>query len=178
MVFCIATPKATYHFIQQCINHGLTQALFLGLSSAQIIQQLLKESRGIDIVVSSFLPNPETSKAKIADKYRKASLQFLRDIPFSPFYFEGFLCMEVLKKCLYKIQGTFTINKMIKALKDFFYKDVDNIVLRYNKTTRSISQQIWINPGIQKKWIKSSQKQTSPRNKNYPNKQATSPLSQ
>lgn len=164
VVFCIAQPRPAYSFISNAINAGLHECLFLGLSNLCIIQKLLKTSKGLDIAVTSVVPNPATCTLPIAKDYKNVMKSFLSFRDDSPFYFEAFINLSIFEQALRDIKGpllrqgsegqAITIPSIIQAIKNL--KDVKGLPLSYDPTDRSLSSALWINPGIGKEWIQAS----------------------
>ena len=152
VVFCIASPRAAYNFIRRALNRGLHKALFVGLSNLQIIQQLLKSSRGMDIVVSSVLPDPVHSKVEIAKQYRRASEELLKGVPCTPSSFEGYVSTAILATCLKQLKGPITTEEVFAIMKKMQNTDVGGLRLTYFHDINALSTDIWVNPGVGKKW--------------------------
>jgi len=153
VVFCLAKPRPAYTFISNAMNVGLHESLFLGLSDLNVIQKLLKTSRGLDITVTSVIPNTNAD-IPIARAYKKAMQSFLSFRDDSPFYFEAFINLALFEHSLKQIPGTaISIPGIISALEGYNNVDFHGITLSFNRADRSLSQALWINPGLNQPWI-------------------------
>lgn len=152
-VFCLAHPRPAYAFISNALNVGLHESLFLGLSPLAVIQKLLKKARGLDIAVSSVVPNAATSKLPIVQEYKQAMKTFLSFRDDSPFYFEAFINLAVLEHCLKRIKGPLSISSIINTLQAYTQVDFKGLKLSFDEQERALSSALWINPGIDREWI-------------------------
>ncbi|MFA6527914.1 MAG: ABC transporter substrate-binding protein, partial [Candidatus Babeliales bacterium] len=69
-IICASGARPTYNFISQMINHGMHRCAFLGLSPLFAVQKTLQKSRGINIIVSSVVPDPFKSSIPIVKEYQ------------------------------------------------------------------------------------------------------------
>ncbi len=153
VIFCLAQPRAAYSFISNALNTGLHECLFMGLSQLAVIQKLLKTARGLDLVVTSVVPDVKNSSIAIVAEYKKTMQSFLSFRDDSPFYFEAFISMSLLEACLQKITGPITIPSIIKACESFDTLNFKGIKISFNQADRSLSSAVWINPGVDQDWI-------------------------
>ena len=151
-IFCLAHPRPAYNFIGKALDAGLHNALFVGLSELTTIQKLLKTARGIDLIVSAVVPDPQNSTMQIAQEYREAMKSFLSFRADTPFYFEAYLGLELLAECISRLDGVPTIPKIIAQFEKFneVYKGFE---VRFNPQDRSLSPRVWINEGVGKPLI-------------------------
>jgi ABC-type branched-subunit amino acid transport system substrate-binding protein len=152
-IICLSQPRAAYSFVSNALNNGLHECLFAGLSQLAVIQKLLKTARGLDVAVTSVVPNTQHSTLPIVAEYKKVMDSFLLHHDDSPFYLETFITMTLLEECLKKITGPITIPAIIKTCELFDKNNFKGLKIAFNQTDRSLSSAIWINPGIDKKWI-------------------------
>lgn len=152
VIFCLAHARPAYNFIGKALDAGLHNALFVGLSELNTIQKLLKTARGIDLIVSSVVPDPQNSDTQIAREYREAMKSFLSFRADTPFYFEAYLGLELLTECISRVEGVPTIPKIIAGFEKFneVYKGFE---VRFNPVDRSLSPRVWINEGVGKPLI-------------------------
>lgn len=153
VIFCLAQPRPAYSFISNAINAGLHECIFLGLSNLNVIQKLLKTSKGLDITVTSVVPNTQTADLPIVHEYKETFKSFLSFRDDSPFYFEAFINMAIFDDCLGKIEQPVTIEKIIKTLQSYQNVNFKGLSLNFNPADRSLSSAVWINPGIGRDWI-------------------------
>ncbi len=152
-VIFLAQPRPAYNFISNALNTNLNNCLFLGLSQLGVIQNLLKTSRGLDIAATSVVPQASTSTLPIAQEYRHAMHSFLTSHDDSPFYFEAFIAMALLDKCLSTQLNAITIPGLIKTLESLHNENFKGLHLNFDPTDRSLSSAVWINPGLHHEWI-------------------------
>ncbi|MFA6263082.1 MAG: ABC transporter substrate-binding protein [Candidatus Babeliales bacterium] len=152
-VIFLAQPRPAYNFISNALNTNLNGCLFLGLSHLGVIQNLLKTSRGLDIAVTSVVPQASSSTLPIAEEYRRAMRSFLTSHDDSPFYFESFIAMAILDKCLGTLGNTITIPALITSLESLHNENFKGLRLNFDATDRSLSSAVWINPGLHHEWI-------------------------
>jgi len=153
VVFCLAQPRPAYNFISNALNVGLHECLFVGLSQLAVIQKLLKTSRGLDIAVTSVVPNAQTSTLPIVKEYQKIMKTFLSFRDDSPFYFEIFINLSLFEDCIKKIQGPITISALINACTSYNNISFKGLRLTFDAQDRSLSSALWINPGMDKEWL-------------------------
>lgn len=152
-VLCLADPRPAYNFISSALNVGLHECLFLGLSQLSVIQKLLQVTRGLDIAVTSVVPNTQTSTLPIVQEYNNVMKSFLSFRDDSPFYFEAFINLALFEYCLKKIEGPVTIEKIISTFQSFKNVDFKGLSLTFDSVNRSLSSALWINPGNGYNWI-------------------------
>jgi len=154
VVFCLGSPKAVYYFVSNGMERGLHKCLFVGLSHLFPIQRLLKSARGKDIVITSVVPNPEQVDIQIAKEYKKTMQSFFTHRADSPFYFESYIMLDIFFDCLKRVAGQITIEKIIGCLQGYKNVTYKGLTLNFNEQTRTLSHDIWINPGVNSKQLK------------------------
>jgi ABC-type branched-subunit amino acid transport system substrate-binding protein len=151
VIFCLGQPRPAYQFISNALNVGLHECLFLGLSQLSVIQKLLKTSRGLDIAVTSVVPNTRESKIPIVQEYKETIKTFLSFRDDSPFYLETFITLSIFEHILKRTNTPITIPEIITALESF--KDFKGLSISFNADDRSLSSALWINPGMDQPWL-------------------------
>lgn len=149
----LAQPRPAYNFISNALNTNLNNCLFLGLSNLGVIQNLLKTSRGLDIAVTSVVPQASTSQLPIAQEYRRAMRSFLTSHDDSPFYFESFITLALLDKSLTALGNNLTIPSLLHTLESLHHENFKGLRLNFDPSDRSLSSAVWINPGLHHEWI-------------------------
>lgn len=152
-VLCLAQPRPAYNFISNALNAGLHECLFMGLSQLSVIQKLLNVTRGLDIAVTSVVPNVATSTLPIAQEYNSVMKSFLSFRDDSPFYLEAFINLALFEYCIKKIEGPITIEKIISTFQGFKNVNFKGLSLTFDPAHRSLSSALWINPGNKLNWI-------------------------
>ena len=150
-IFCLAQPNISINFVRCSVNHGLSKTIFLGTSNLQLIQLLLKNSRGIDMIISSSMPDPSSDKFAITQKFKKAiERHFPKESP-STYLFKGYLMMTLLSEALDTVAGKITLPKITTCLKKI--TEIKGMRIHYDEKTDSlVSPTIWINSGFGKEW--------------------------
>lgn len=152
-IFCLTQPRAAYTFVRNALNVGLHNALFVGLSNLNIVQSLIKTSLGIDIVVSSVVPNPQTSTIPLINEYKQMAQGLLVSRADSPYFLEAFIGQRLLVECLMRLQGPPTIENIIQTLEIFQNMDFLGLPIHFNNHERVLGHDVWINPGMTRPWV-------------------------
>jgi ABC-type branched-subunit amino acid transport system substrate-binding protein len=152
-IFCLAHPRAAYTFISNALNVGLHECQFYGLSQLNVIQRLLRATRGLDIAVTSVVPHPHQTTLPLIEEYNKIMKPFLSFREDSVFYFEAFIIMTLFEHALNSIQGDASIEKIIAFFESFKNVDFKGLKLSFDSKDRSLSSALWINPGQDRTWI-------------------------
>ncbi len=150
-ILCLSHCYPTYNFIQQMINNGFSDCLFLGLSELTPIQEILKKARGIKIVLSSVVPNPWKSQTEIAKQYRTDMQRFMPKTEISSLGFEAYINATLLCSILETNQEitSLSIKDLIAAAKEPIFKD---FVSNSLEVDGFLSNKIWLNTDQEKNW--------------------------
>lgn len=147
-VVCISHTRATYAFIQSLINGGLSTCSFLGVSELIPLQRRLKKSRGVSIVLSQVVPDPEKSDLPIAQRFRDDVKKYLPklipNLGAASFALEGYICATFLVEVLKTLEPPFTVETIIKAFEDKTKIDLGGISLGFDPRKRQFSRNIWL----------------------------------
>lgn len=152
-VFCLASARATYNFIRNGINAGLHKCLFLGMSFLQSIQLLLKTSRGLDLVITSVVPDATKSGIPLVKEYKEATKTFLSYRPDSPFYFESYIGLALLSEAVKGIQTDISPASLIKSFESIKDLDFKGLKLNFDQKKRTLSTAVWVSPRVDQPWI-------------------------
>lgn len=152
-IFCLAHPRAAYTFISNAVNVGLHECQFYGLSQLNVIQRLLKATRGLDIAVTSVVPHPQQTTIPLIEEYNRIMKSFLSFREDSACYFEAFIIMTLFEHALNQVEGQATIEKIIGFFESLKNADFKGLKLSFDSHDRSLSSALWINPGQDKTWI-------------------------
>jgi len=155
-VFCLAHPRSAYSFIRNAPNvgTGLHNSLFFGLSELQVIQKLLLTDRGMNIITTCVVPDPKQEpEMPIIKEYMHAMKSFLSFRDHSPFYLEAYIGITLFVELLNMVKQPFTLEKIAKAVQGLRGKTIKGLKLRGSRGG-ALSAHVWINPGVNKKWIK------------------------
>jgi ABC-type branched-subunit amino acid transport system substrate-binding protein len=153
-IFCIAKARPAYTFIRHALDKGIN-SVFLGFSHLQPIQKIFKTALGVDVAVTSVVPNAkQDTELKIVQEYRKGTKSFTSFRADSPFYLEAHINFELLSECLKRIEGDVSVKKIIQTFETFKNMNFKGLQIDFNEEDRSLSQEIWISPGDGRKWLK------------------------
>lgn len=146
-VICITHYRPIYSFIKKMLNKGNPKTSFLGVSETSLLQEYLHKSRGINLISTSVVPSPWTSKLEIAKEYRKSMNKYLSNLKYSTISFEGFISASLFIASLQKTSPPITKEKIIKSLQGWTSESFKGIKASFNPQTRSLSKSLWINEG-------------------------------
>lgn len=99
-VICVASPRAGYYLLSKLVNKRLSNCLFMATSSMSTIRENLFKSRGIELILSSPVPNPAKSTLPLIEDYRKDMQLFLPKMPLSIHSLEGYIIASLLGKAI------------------------------------------------------------------------------
>jgi len=151
-IVCVAHSRPAYNFIQQIVNRGLHKTVILGLSSLISIQKPLKGSRGIKIVTSSVVPDPEKSTIQIVQEYRTDLKKYFSNREPSTYSLEGYINAALLTECTKLITFPLTSEKLLQSIEKLKKVRFKGIELIFDPKTRTLCHHVWINDGRKKEW--------------------------
>lgn len=152
-ILCFGYPRPTYNFVRQIINKGLYKTVILGVDTLTLIQKPLKRSRGIKIITSSVVPDPQKSKLKIVEQYRADMAKYAPNKTLSVFSLEAYINAALLVECTKLVQFPLTTQKLmqkIENIKNVRFKGLD---MNFDPEQRTLSKQIWLDPGEDQEWL-------------------------
>ncbi|MCK4265155.1 ABC transporter substrate-binding protein [Candidatus Babeliales bacterium] len=152
VVICISRRHATYNFTLECLNQGLFRTVFLGTSYLLPIQKLLEQSRGVNFIATSVLPNPTKSKIPLIQKYRKDMKTFFPGEPYNLLSLNGYFNASILLELISRIPGKVTHEKIIEQA-EALDGEIDGVKLKFNQKTRQLYNDLWISPSYKSDWI-------------------------
>ena len=151
-IICIAQARPAYNFIQQAVNEGLYNAAFLGLGELAPIQPIIKKSRGVNLVLSSVVPDPWRSELPIAKQFRRDMKKHLPNRKISQFLFEGYLTGSVMVNILKQTKPPITLGRVLEQFAALKKVNFGGISLAFKASDRSLCKDVWINTGNDKAW--------------------------
>ncbi len=152
-VFCLAKPRPAYTFIRYAMDKRL-HGLFLGISDLNSVQKILKTALGIDLIVTSVVPNVKQEQdLPIVREYQKIMKNFLTYRADSPFYFEAFVTMALLEWCMQNIENDITPRALVEKLESQRDVNFKGLPISFNGKDRSLSSAVWVNPGVDRRWM-------------------------
>lgn len=146
-ILFLALPAASLALIRQLGIPYLAEKHLLGWSGmmAESFSKNIHQ-RGLKMIISNVVPNPQTSELPIVQEYRK----YASDNRFSvdTFSLEGFICGKILEVILKKIHGPITKEKIVSVAEQFNNFDLGGITLTFNPETRQLINSLWIDTGL------------------------------
>lgn len=149
----MGTAISAQGLIRQMGVEQLTNKHMFGpspLASAKV--QKFLHAKGLKLIMSNIVPNPETSTVQLAKEFRENAQK--ESVVVDVNSFEGYLNASLLGYLLEKIDGKVTTEKLIKAAEEIKDVDFKGIQLNFNPSTRTLAKYIWINIGEGIPWIK------------------------
>jgi len=152
-VIIISRRHAAYNFILSAVNDGLTQTSFLGTSYLFPLQSMLKNTRGIDFLASSTVPDPLRSSLPIVDEYRSEMQKHFPNQLLSTISLFSYINASIFVEILKNISGIPTpdkIDRFIRGLKSYTFK---GLTLDYDQEKGTLFDNLWISPKHRDAWI-------------------------
>lgn len=152
-ILCFAQARPAYNFIRQIINKGLLKTVMLGPSTLIPIQNPLKKSRGVQIITSSVVPDPERSTMHLVQEYRADMKKYLPNKTLSPFSLIGYQSAAIFYEATKDIPLPLTMAKIrqrFEQLKNVVFKQDRKI--SFDDQTRTLSKDVWLNTGANSEW--------------------------
>jgi len=143
-IICIASARASYNFVRRAINQNLHHCLFLGLSRLIVARQTISRARGVDIVTASVVPDPEKSKKKIVDQYRRDMAKFFPTKKLGRFSLEGYINAQILAQVFRSIRSPITPGKIISFLEKLKKIRFRGLKLRFGCEPKTLSTKVWL----------------------------------
>ncbi|MBT4595140.1 ABC transporter substrate-binding protein, partial [bacterium] len=151
-ILCIGHYRPVYNLVRILVNKGHQNTLFLAVGNASHVIQRLKKARGIDIVTSSVVPNPDASEIPLVQQYRQEMKKFFDNRTLSQFSLEGYIAATIFVDALKKAGSPPTLGGLLKALESYKQAKINGFPVSFNEKTRTLSSTVWVNPGADKKW--------------------------
>ena len=110
------------------------------------------EGKGLNLILSRVVPNPETDDREIVKEYRSEMQKEYPGIRMDADSLEGYINASIFIEILDKIEGPITPQKILeygKSLKNFNFKGLN---LNYDAKRFCFSNEIWLDVG-KDKWI-------------------------
>ncbi len=144
-IICFAGARPAYNFIRGIINKGLHKTVILGPSNLFSIQTTLSRSRGVGIVTSMVVPDPEKSTIQIAQEYRADLKRYFSNKQPNPFSFESYINAALLYEALKGITQPITVDKIISIFEGIKSMNFKGLELNFEPETRSLYHSVTIN---------------------------------
>jgi ABC-type branched-subunit amino acid transport system substrate-binding protein len=162
VVLCLAQSRPTYNFVCQMINKGLHKTIFAGISNLFPIQKTLTDARGITVLLSSVVPDPNRSGFAIAKDFRNDLQKYLPNKKnISPFLFEGYINAAILCALIQATGFPLITEKFLNTIENLTkfklatsdFKNDKNLTFKFDKKTKTLLRgKVWINTGDNKRW--------------------------
>ncbi len=146
-----STSLAATEFIRQAgVDFFIGKQLFAVSDLAEESFKLFLKQRGLDIIISQFAPNPETSTLPLVQEFRRVLSQ-QSDTSADVFTLEGYISTSLLLYILEKTESytIASLNKVLESIKNEQYK---GLPLSFDPATRELVHELWLDTGGPK-WI-------------------------
>lgn len=152
VIALFATSVAAKEFIFQVGVHNLTDKRFYGVSSLGSASfREFYQSKGLRFIVTSPVPNPETSELQIVQEFRKEAVK--NNVPLSPQALQAYISGSMFVEGVRMIKGPVTHESILKSFESMKNYDFKGLKLSFNKATRELSSTIWLDTGEGQEWM-------------------------
>ena len=145
-IIFLSTSIAAKGLIRQVGVGALAGKKLFGLSDfAEDVFRKFAKEKGLQFIIVSVVPNPETSELEIVKKFKKEAKQ--HNVPIDTLALEGYISTSILVDLLKKIDGPITKDAIVEQaekIKDYTF---EGLLLNFNKESRELSNYIWLYTG-------------------------------
>lgn len=149
-----ATANASEEFIRQLGIDSLSNTQVFGISFVgELTLRRFTERLGINLMLASPVPNPNTFNEKIGQLYRQAMDEEGKD--YDVFSFEAFIAASFLFHALeqsYSKASPLNTRALMRQVESYGQKDFMGFPMKFNSKTRSLGQYIWIESKANSEW--------------------------
>ena len=149
-----STALATQEFMRQLGVDFLSNKRLFGLSSLpeESFRNFIKR-KGLNMILSAVVPNPNLSDLEIVKEYRADMLKNAYQT-FDTFSLEAYIGTSILIDAMKKIKGPITKEQIALQLESIKNMNFKGLTLNFNPNTRTLSNALWINDQYKKEWVK------------------------
>lgn len=138
--------RGVLSFVRQIGIENLTGKNLLG--TARLNEAFFKkqfQQKGINIITTNFVPDPEKSDIEIAKEFRDAAKAY--NIHIGTFAFEAYINTDLLLYLLKKIDGKVTGEKIVQEAEKIKNLNYKGLHLNFDPQKRNLATTIWIDAG-------------------------------
>lgn len=147
-----STATAAEEFIRQTGVTAIANTQLFAISFVgELTLRRFGKKHGLSFLFGSAVPNPKVSNTAIAKAYRKAMDYIQSD--YDVFSFEAFIATGIFLHAIESLKGErITPNRVISTMEHMKNFDFNGILLNFNKNTRSLAKQVWLETDEDKEW--------------------------
>lgn len=143
IVVLFATPKQALQLMEYA-DETIYQRKFCGISilGYMTFQNFVK-NKGLKVIMSHVVPNPETSNLPIVNKYRK----FIKTagLTISPWTLEVYINASLFAEAITKMNGPINKETLLTTMDNIFRDySFQGLNLKLDTKTRNLSHSVWI----------------------------------
>lgn len=142
----LSTVTPTKELIRLLGSSYLVKKKLYGISVlGQSVFKTFAQENGLRVVVMNSIPNPNGKAIKVVNEFREYANK--NSVEIDVITLEGYLGMAVMVDTIKKIQGEITNESIITQLEQIKDYDYKGLRLNFNKETRELLNEIWIDTG-------------------------------
>lgn len=147
-----ATAAATQEFIRQLGASMLANTKLFAISfAAESTLRRYAKNHGLNFLFGAVVPNPKTTQAPIARRYRKAMDH--ANLSYDVFSFEAFLATSIFINAIEQLGNKpITSSNILRQLESIKSQNFEGISINFNTNTRSLSKHVWLETGENTEW--------------------------
>lgn len=139
-----ATPYAATQFLKQLGDSFVRKTTFFGVSDlGGITFQKMMKAKGIGIIISHVVPDPEKSLIPLVQRYRDRAKN--AGVKLDAFSLEAYITTMIFIDVLKNIKKPITKDSIIEHMESLKNYNFDGLLLNFDNMSRQLSQSIWIN---------------------------------
>ena len=139
-----ATPYAATQFLKQLGDSFVRKTTFFGVSDlGGITFQKMMKAKGIGIIISHVVPDPEKSLIPLVQGYRDRAKN--AGVKLDAFSLEAYITTMIFIDVLKNIKKPITKDSIIEHMESLKNYNFDGLLLNFDNMSRQLSQSIWIN---------------------------------
>ncbi len=145
-IIFLSTSIAAKGLIRQIGVGDLAGKTLCGLSdfAVNVFRKFAKQ-KGLEFIIASVVPNPETSELAIVKRFRKEAKK--HNVQMDTFALEGYINTSILIDVIKKIIGPITKDAIIAEIEKIKKYDFEGLLLDFNQKSRELLGYIWLYTG-------------------------------
>ncbi len=150
-IILLAIPTAAVELIRQVgIANLIGKRLLCWSTLAGANFQHAAREKGIDVIMSSVVPDPLRSTIPLVKRCREVATR--KQIPTDVHVLEGFINATILVDILKHLKGDITMASIMDYAESIKNYDLEGMILSFDATTRELSSTVWLDIGKQE-WL-------------------------
>jgi branched-chain amino acid transport system substrate-binding protein len=137
IVICLGTSMPIVRLIKRFFQHGHYNTKFFGIDSAMFVGNILHDV-GVDFMYTSAVPDPKSSKIRIAEMYREDMNNYNKDEPINILSFVYYISAMIIVDAMKNIPEDIALTKenIIKAIQKMDLYNLHGFVVDFNSENR------------------------------------------